>query len=136
MRRVREDTELERLAGYSRASRVGSVIAVSGTTANDPDGKALHVGDTAAQTRASLTRAVQCVEELGGTCESVVRTRVLLAPAADWHAACTAHAEILGEVAPANSMYYVGALIGEGFLVEVEVDAVISAEGDDTGGTT
>lgn len=122
--RVHDALALEAVAGYSRAARCGAVIAVSGTTANAPDGGALHPGDTGAQTRAALAHALDCVRELGGRRESVVRTRLLLTPDADWRAASAAHAELLGDVAPANSTYVVHALVGDGFLVEVEVDAV------------
>jgi len=54
-----------------------------------------------------------------------VRTRILLAPDADWEAAARAHVQVLGEVAPANTMLYVGGLIGDGYLVEIEVDAEV-----------
>jgi len=53
----------------------------------------------------------------------VVRTRVMLTKEADWQAAARAHAEVLGDVAPANTMLYVAGLIGDGFMVEVEIDA-------------
>lgn len=134
MRRLCEATELESLAGYSRAVRHGSVIAVSGTTANGEDGQALHLGDTGAQTRSSLRRAIECVQELGGRRESIVRTRILLTPAADWRAAAEVHAEVLGDIAPANSMFVVNALIGAEFLVEVEVDAVVEQQSGHPGG--
>ncbi|MCW3839556.1 DUF885 family protein [Micromonospora yasonensis] len=121
--RFRDGTGWEEAAGYSRAARQGTSIAVSGTTAHGPDGAALHPGDTYAQTVECLRRAVAAVEKLGGARTSVLRTRLLLAPEADWQEAARAHAEVLGDVAPANSTYVVGSLIGPGFLVEVEVDA-------------
>ncbi|GAA0408870.1 hypothetical protein GCM10009530_71610 [Microbispora corallina] len=121
--RFRDGTGWEEQAGYSRAARQGDGIAVSGTTAHGPDGSALHPGDTYAQTLECLRRAVAAVEELGGARTSVLRTRLLLAPGADWREASRAHAEVLGDVAPANSTYVVGSLIGPDFLVEVEVDA-------------
>ncbi|WP_432486747.1 Rid family hydrolase [Kineococcus sp. SYSU DK018] len=127
--RATDGSALEAAAGYSRAARYGSLICVSGTTANAPDGTALHPGDTRAQTETSLRRALECVDQLGGAPDSVVRTRILLAPGADWLAASAGHRDVLGDVAPANSMYYVHALIGDGFLVEVEVDAVVRPEG-------
>ncbi|MGR6318947.1 DUF885 family protein [Micromonospora soli] len=125
--RFRDGTGWEESAGYSRAARQGNSIAVSGTTAHGPDGSALHPGDTYAQTVECLHRAVAAVEKLGGARTSVLRTRLLLAPGADWRAAARAHAEVLGDVAPANSTYVVGSLIGPDFLVEVEVDAEAAA---------
>jgi enamine deaminase RidA (YjgF/YER057c/UK114 family) len=121
--KYRDGTGWESAAGYSRAVRSGSRILVSGTTATGPDGSALHPGDSYGQTLAALRRALQAVVALGGRVEDVVRTRLFLAPGADWEAACRAHAELLGRVAPANTTLYVGRIIGEGFLVEVEVDA-------------
>ncbi|MGN6242459.1 MAG: DUF885 family protein [Motilibacteraceae bacterium] len=121
--RFRDGTGWERAAGYSRAARHGDLVAVSGTTAHGPDG-VLHPGDTYRQALACLHRAVAAAEKLGAHRETVVRSRLLLAPGADWEAAARAHAEVLGDVAPANTTLYVGALVGEGFLVEVELDAL------------
>jgi len=108
--------------------RRGSHIAVSGTTANGDDGRALHPGDTYGQTLAALERVVAALKALGGGLEDVVRTRVYLAPGADWDEAARAHAVVMGTVAPANTMLYVSALIGDGFLVEVELEAETLAE--------
>jgi enamine deaminase RidA (YjgF/YER057c/UK114 family) len=123
--RVRDGRGYEQTAGYSRAARRGATIVVSGTTANDGSGGVLHPGDTGAQTEVALRQALDAVVDLGGRLEDVVRTRVYLAPGADWAAAARAHAELMGEVAPANTMLYVDELIGDGFLVEVEIDAVV-----------
>ena len=113
----------EEQAGYSRAVRRGGHIAVSGTTATGDDGLALHPGDTYLQTCAALERALAAMRALGGRLEDVVRTRVYLAPDADWKGAARAHVELVGTVAPANTMVYVARLIGDGFLVEVELEA-------------
>jgi enamine deaminase RidA (YjgF/YER057c/UK114 family) len=121
--RFRDGGGWEERAGYSRGARQGRAIAVSGTTAHGPDGAALFPGDTYAQTAECLRRAVAAVEELGGARASVLRTRLLLAPGADWQEAARAHAEAFGDVAPANSTYVVASLIGPDFLVEVEIDA-------------
>jgi enamine deaminase RidA (YjgF/YER057c/UK114 family) len=110
--------------------RRGARIAISGTTANAPDGSALHPGDSYAQAHAALTRALAAVEALGGQAEDVVRTRLYLAPDADWEGAARAHAELLGSVAPANTTLHVAGLIGEGFLVEVEVEAELPPDRD------
>jgi enamine deaminase RidA (YjgF/YER057c/UK114 family) len=118
----------EQAAGYARAVRRGDVITVSGTTANDGHGRALQAGDTGAQTAAALRQALAAVEALGGDVADVVRTRIFLVPGADWQAASAAHAEILGAVNPANTMLFVHSLIGDDFLVEVEVDAVVPGQ--------
>jgi enamine deaminase RidA (YjgF/YER057c/UK114 family) len=122
-RRHRDGTGWEQQAGYSRAVRRLGHIAVSGTTATAADGGALHPGDTYGQTLAALDRAIAAVKALGGGLDDVVRTRVYLAPGADWEEASRAHAKVLGSVAPANTTLFVAGLIGDGFLVEVEVEA-------------
>jgi len=115
--RFRDGGGWEESAGYSRAVRRANHIAVSGTTA-EGDG-------TYEQTRAAIERSLAAVRRLGGRDEDVVRSRVYLVPDADWEAAARAHAELLGAVAPANTMLTVASLIGEGFLVEVEIEAVL-----------
>lgn len=121
--RYRDGGVWEESAGYSRAVRRGSRIEVSGTTADGPDGRALHPGDSYGQARAALERALAAVAALGGRVDDVVRTRCYLAPEADWRGAARAHAELLGHVAPANTTLHVARLIGDGLLVEVEVEA-------------
>ena len=117
--RWRDGEGWEDKAGYSRAVRRSGHIAVSGTTAEG--------AGTYEQARSALERALAAVRALGGSLEDVVRTRIYLTPDADWEAASRAHVELFGEVAPANTMLHVARLIGEGYLVEVELDAHISA---------
>ena len=123
--RFRDGSRWEPVAGYSRAARAGRFVAVSGTT--DPHGADAQA-DTYAQTAAALTRVIDAVKVLGGNEFDIIRTRIMLVPGADADAACRAHRELLGEVAPANSLYFVAALIGPGLLVEVEADAVLTAD--------
>lgn len=114
-------------AGYSRAVRRGNVIMVSGTTATGPDGAALYRGDTGAQARVCLNRIEQALTALGARLDDVVRTVVYLAPSASWQQAAQVHRDVLGTVRPANTMLYVARLIGDGFLVEIEAEAVVAS---------
>ncbi len=123
--RYRDGRGWEDVAGYSRAVRRFGHIAVSGTTATGPDGRALHPGDSYGQTHAALEQGLAAVRALGGRREDVTRTRLYLAPAADWREATRAHAEIFGQVAPANTTLLVAGLIGDDFLVEVELEAEV-----------
>ena len=111
-------------AAYSRAIRFGPHVAVSGT-APLADGAVLYPGDSYRQTHAAIERALQAAAELGAERSDVVRTRLLLAPECDWKDAARAHAELFAGVEPANTTYYVGSLIPEGALVEVELDAAV-----------
>jgi enamine deaminase RidA (YjgF/YER057c/UK114 family) len=101
-RRYTDSSGWQQQAGYSRAVRRGPVITVSGTTAAGPDGTALCPGDTLGQARLCLQRVLAAL-------------------------AAQAHREVLGAVAPANTMLYVAGLIGDGFCVEVEAMAVTAA---------
>jgi enamine deaminase RidA (YjgF/YER057c/UK114 family) len=125
---VRRDVRtggFETVGGYARAVRVGSIVAVSGTAATTADGEVLHPGDAYLQTRAAFERALAALHELGGKPGDVVRTRIFLVPDADWRRSVDAHRELFGEIPPANTTLFVAALIPDGALVEVEVDAVV-----------
>jgi enamine deaminase RidA (YjgF/YER057c/UK114 family) len=122
----RDGSAFERSAGYARAVRDGGRIAVSGTAAVDADGRALAPGDTYAQARECLARAVAAVEALGGRRSDVLRTRVYVTPDADWRAAARAHGEAFAGVDPANTTLVVAGLPPEGALVEVELEAVVA----------
>jgi enamine deaminase RidA (YjgF/YER057c/UK114 family) len=124
--RYREGAGFEEVAGYSRAARHGSRIAVSGTGDVAGDGTVDHPGDTYGQTRASLERALAAVEQLGGRLEDVIRSRVYLAPRAEWQEAARAHKELLGGVDPANTTFFVAGFVAEEMLVEVELDAELA----------
>ena len=121
---VREGGGFEEVAAYSRAVRICDQVAVSGTAAL-ADGDALHPGDAYGQTLAALQKALAAAAKLGAARDDVIRTRLLLAPGADWEAAIRAHRELFEGAEPANTTYFVGGFIPEGVLVEVELDAVL-----------
>jgi len=125
MRRTHETGGFETVGGYARAVRSGNWIAVSGTAATGPDGHALHPGDVGEQTRRAFEVAIDALANLGGTVEHVLRTRMFLAPEADWRAAVDVHREVFGETKPANTTLFVAGFPPPGVLVEVEVDAVV-----------
>lgn len=122
--RVRDGGGFGEVAAYSRAVRSGPYVAVSGT-APLAEGEVLHPGDSFLQTQVAIRKALDAAAELGANHEDVVRTRLLLAPDCDWREAARAHAEAFAGVEPANTTYYVGGLIPEGALVEVELDAIV-----------
>ena len=124
VQRVRDTGGFGETAGYSRAVRAGNQVAVSGT-APLAGGQVQHLGDSYLQTRAAIERALEAAAELGAGPGDVIRTRLLLAPDCDWREAARAHAEAFADMEPANTTYYVGRLIPDGALVEVELDAVV-----------
>ena len=124
--RYRDGGGAESAAAYSRAVRRGSFIAVSATAATGPDGRALHRGETEAQTRVCFERALIAVEALGGSIDDVIRTRIMLSPEAEPSGAVTVHRELFEGREPASTVVYIGGFIPEGVLVEVELDALVA----------
>jgi enamine deaminase RidA (YjgF/YER057c/UK114 family) len=121
--RFADEARWQDAAGYARAARRGRRILTSGTTSSGPDGTVLHPGDCYRQTTEAIARALRGVEALGGSAADVLRSRVYLVPGAPWEDAARAHRDAFDAVRPANTTVYVAALVGEGLLVEVELDA-------------
>jgi enamine deaminase RidA (YjgF/YER057c/UK114 family) len=122
-----DEAQWQDTAGYARGARRGTRIAVSGTTSSGPDGAVLHPGDAYRQTLEAITKGVRAVEALGGSVADVLRTRIYLAPEAPWEDAARAHREAFDAVRPANTMLFVSALVGDGLLVEVELEAELGS---------
>jgi len=110
--------------GISRAVRVGSIIAVSGT-APLLDGKIIGKGDPAAQARRCLDIIKEALERAGSSLDQVVRTRTLLTRIDDWQAVAAVHGEYFGAIRPANTIMQVTRFIDPDWLIEFEADAVV-----------
>ena len=113
----------EPVVGYSRAVRVGSWVAVAGTTAALPGGGAVGGDDPAEQTREAVRRIAAALAEVGAGLEHVVRTRLYVTDISRWEEVRRAHVEPLADVRRACSMVQVSALIDPALLVEMEADA-------------
>jgi enamine deaminase RidA (YjgF/YER057c/UK114 family) len=112
----------------SRAVRVGDVIAISGTAPIGLDGRTIGSGDAAAQARRCLEIIAAALENAGTSLKDVVRTRILLVRIEDWQAVAAVHGEVFGDIRPANTIMQVSRFIDPEWLVELEVDAVVSRE--------
>jgi enamine deaminase RidA (YjgF/YER057c/UK114 family) len=110
--------------GISRAVRVGSIIAVSGT-APLLDGKTVGKGDPGAQARRCLDIIKEALERAGSSLDQVVRTRTLLTRIDDWQAVAAVHGEYFGAIRPANTIMQVTRFIDPDWLIEFEADAVV-----------
>ncbi len=121
-------TTWEEIAGYSRAVRIGDRILVSGTTATGPDGL-VGGADPAAQARYALDKIEHAIKQLGGRLEDVVRTRVYVSDVAHWEPVARVHGERFGKIRPVNTLVE-AKLVGAGYLVEIEAEAVIGAGGE------
>jgi aryl-alcohol dehydrogenase-like predicted oxidoreductase/enamine deaminase RidA (YjgF/YER057c/UK114 family) len=124
---VDSGSQWEPIAGYSRAVRVGERILVSGTTATHGSGQLIGRGDAAVQASYILDKISASIKALGGTLKDVVRTRIYLNNAADCEAVSRVHGSYFGDIRPANTLVEVAALIGDGYLVEMEAEAVLDS---------
>lgn len=113
--------------GFSRAVRVGNIIAVSGTAPLGPDGQTTCPGDVSGQTRRCLEIIKEAIENAGGRLENVIRTRIMLVDIGHWPDAGKAHGEFFGEIRPASTMVEVKGFVDPDWLVEIEADCVIDS---------
>lgn len=124
--RVSSGSPYEPIVGISRAVRIGKMIAISGTAPIGPDGKNVGKGDAAAQARRCFEISRGALEEMGATLRDVIRTRILLTRIEDWEAVARVHGEIFAEVKPASTVMQVSRFVDPEWLVEIELDAVVS----------
>ncbi|TGE20206.1 RidA family protein [Hymenobacter elongatus] len=114
----------ESIVGYSRAVRVGNVVEVAGTTAQDGDSVA---GTTAyVQTKRVLEKIAEALAAAGAALTDVVRTRIYTTDITQWEEIGRAHGEFFAQIRPAATMVEVRALIDDRLLVEIEATAIIS----------
>ncbi|RIK46688.1 MAG: hypothetical protein DCC58_02380 [Chloroflexi bacterium] len=126
--RVSSGTEWEQVVGFSRALRVGNAVYVSGTTATDPQGQVVGAGDVAQQTEYIIQKIAAALEAAGARLSDVVRTRIYVLNADDWEAVGRVHGRYFAAVRPANTLVEVSRLVGDEYLVEIEADAVVTAD--------
>jgi enamine deaminase RidA (YjgF/YER057c/UK114 family) len=122
-RHARSGSPYEDTIGFSRATRAGDTIAVSGTAPVWPDG---HVDpDPAVQARRCWEIVLAALAELAAGPEHVLRTRQYVVDAAYAEAVGAVHGEVFGDIRPASTMVVVAGLLDDRWLVEVEADAIV-----------
>ena len=119
----------EPILGMARAVRIGNVVAVAGTAPIDADGRTAGHYDPAAQARRCFEIARDALAGLGASLEDVIRTRILLVRIGDWPVVAAVHGEVFHAIRPVTTVMQVSRFIDRDWLVEIEVDAVVEAEG-------
>ena len=114
----------EDLFGFARAVRIGNRIIVAGTGPVEADGTSTP-GGAAEQAARCCTLILQAIEELGGSAEDIVRTRMLLTDPADQDEVGAVHARFFGAAQPAATMAGVAWLCRPEWKVEIEGEAIL-----------
>lgn len=117
----------EASVGYSRAVRVGNQVAVSGTIAVGPDGEVVAPGDAYLQAKAIFVTIGAALDEAGASLDDVVRTRSFITDLSQWEGFGRAHREAFSTIRPAATLVQVAGLVGDGTVIEIEVDAVVTS---------
>ena len=124
--RFSSGTKWEPIVGYSRAIRVGNMVYVAGTTATDPQGNLIGIGDPRVQTFQVLNNIKRALESVGAKLEDVVRTRIYVTDITKWEEVGKVHGEFFSQILPAKTMVEVKSLVNPQMLVEIEVEAVVN----------
>ncbi len=127
-RNVSSGSPMEKPIGFSRACRVGNIIAVAGTAAIGPDGQTVGLDNVYEQTKCCIEIMKKAIEDAGGLLQHVVRTRIMLIDINTWKEAAKAHGEFFSDIRPACTFLEVKGFINKEWLVETEADCVISKE--------
>ena len=111
--------------GFCRAVRLGDRIEVAGTAPIPAEGE-----PTADSAFDQMLRCgeimLAAIEELGGTANDVVRTRMFITDPADSDEVGRAQKSLFGGASPASTMVVVAALLDPSWKVETEAIAILA----------
>ncbi len=124
--RISSGSPYEAIIGFSRAVRIGAFISIGGTASIGSDGKTVGIGDAAAQTQQIFETIKAALEQAGASLTDLIRTRILLTNIDDWQQVAEVHGTYLKDIRPVTTVMEVARFIDPDWLVEIEVDAVIT----------
>ena len=122
---VSSGSYLEPIIGFSRAVRVGNIIAIGGTAPIAAGGGTAAKGDVYGQAKRIFEIIGKALADAGAGLEHVTRTRVILTDISLWTEASKAHAEVFKDIRPVTTVVAVTAFVDPDWLIEIEVDAVV-----------
>jgi enamine deaminase RidA (YjgF/YER057c/UK114 family) len=115
-----------RSSAFSRAVRVGNFVSVGGTAPIAAGGGTAAKGDVYGQAKRCFKIIGKALADAGAGFEHVTRTRILLTDTANWDAAARAHAEIFAAIRPVTTVMAVTGFVDPDWLIEIEVDAIVT----------
>lgn len=123
--KISSGTKWESIVGYSRVVRAGNIVHVSGTTATDPQGNIVGIGEARTQTVQALKNVQKALESVGAKLEDVVGTRIYVTDIKRWEEVGRAHGAFFRDIQPTTSMIEVKGLVNPDMLVEIEAEAIL-----------
>jgi enamine deaminase RidA (YjgF/YER057c/UK114 family) len=121
---VSSGSPFEATYGFSRAVRFGDRVLVAGTAPIWPDD--FVDPDPKAQASRCLEIMIAALTEAGGHPSDVVRTRMYITDASHADLVGEAHGAVFGEIRPAATMVVVDGLLDPRWVVEMELEAVLT----------
>ncbi len=119
---------MEDIVGFARAVRTGPFIAVGGTAPVGPDGETIGIGDAAKQAERCFEIVGDALSRAGSGWHDVIRTRLLLTDIEDWRKVVDVRKKYCRAFKPVDTIVQVARFVNPEWLVEIEVDAIISDE--------
>ena len=117
---------MEEVVGFARAVRVGPHIAIGGTAPVDLEGNTVGLGDAGKQAERCFEIITDALEKAGTSWSNVTRTRVILTNIDDWKSVIDVRARYCREAKPVDTIMQVSRFVNPEWLVEIEVDAIVS----------
>ena len=109
---------------YNHVVKVGNTVYIAGQVPRGLDGKAVHVGDAAAQIRQVWANLEIAVKSVGGTLQDIVKTTTYVVGAENLAKIREVRQTLLPpEGRPTSTTIVVAGLADPEFLVEVEAVA-------------
>ena len=110
---------------FSPALRVGNLLFISGTTANDDSGALVAPGDIVGQTRYIYQKFGELLAVAGAGYEHIVETTEYITTTENYRGTADVRREFFRPPYPAATGVIVTGLLREGALIEISAVAVV-----------
>jgi len=122
---------------FSQGWRVGNLVFVGGQLSAGPNGEVIGAGDIELQTRTAFENVTRVLDEAGASWSDVVKLNTYYVYDGPperaqefWEQMTRVRLEYLPDPGPSATAVRVAGLMYDGFLIEVDVIAALSEDGD------